>query len=99
MNRSFFELVLGSGLVPVVSSIALGADSQLYNVNADQMASACASGTGCASLIYLTDVPGVRDENGAVLRTSGKVRNSQPARPRNPFGRHAAEDIFLSGSY
>ena len=72
VNRSFFELVLGSGLVPVVSSIALGPDSQLYNVNADQMASACASGTGCASLIYLTDVPGVRDENGSVLRTMGK---------------------------
>jgi acetylglutamate kinase len=73
VNRSFFELVLGSGMVPVVSSIALGPDSRLYNVNADQMASACASGTGCASLIYLTDVPGVRDENGSVLHTMGKA--------------------------
>jgi len=72
VNRTFFELVLGSGIVPVVSSIALGADSQLYNVNADQMASACASGTRCDALIYLTDVPGVRDENGSVLRTMGK---------------------------
>jgi acetylglutamate kinase len=45
----------------------MGPDGQLYNVNADQMASACAFGTGCTSLIYLTDVPGVRDENGQVL--------------------------------
>jgi acetylglutamate kinase len=72
VNRPFFEMVLKSGIVPVVSSIALGPDSQLYNVNADQMASACASGTHCDSLIYLTDVPGVRDENGSVLRTMGK---------------------------
>ena len=72
VDRSFFELVLGSGIVPVVSSIALGPDAQLYNVNADQMASACASGTGCDSLIYLTDVPGVRDEDGSVLRALGK---------------------------
>lgn len=67
VNRSFFDLILGSGLVPVVSSIALGPDSRLYNVNADQMAAACAWGAGCTSLIYLTDVPGVRDEDGSVL--------------------------------
>ena len=84
--------------MPVVSSIALGADSQLYNVNADQMASACASGTGCDSLIYLTDVPGVRDENGSVLRTMGKSEILDLRARGNPLGRHAAEDIFLSGS-
>jgi len=71
VNRGFFDLLLGNGLVPVVSSIALGPGSQFYNVNADQMASACASGTGCQSLIYLTDVPGVRDEQGSVLKGIG----------------------------
>ncbi len=71
VNGSFFDLIFGAGLVPVVSSIALGRDSQLYNVNADQMAAICASGTGCHSLIYLTDVPGVRDENGAVMSRIG----------------------------
>lgn len=72
VNRSFFDLLLTQKLVPVVSSIGLGADAQLYNVNADQMASACASGTRCAALIYLTDVPGVRDENGSVLNEIGE---------------------------
>ncbi len=72
VNRSFFELVLGAGLTPVVSSIALGPDYELYNVNADQMAAACASGAGCASLIYLTDVPGIRDEKGVVVRSIGE---------------------------
>jgi acetylglutamate kinase len=72
VNLPFFDLIFAAGLVPVVSSIALGPDSQLYNVNADQMAAACASGTHCASLIYLTDVAGVRDEYGTVLGTIGK---------------------------
>jgi acetylglutamate kinase len=73
VNRSFFDLMLNSGLVPVVSSIGLGSDAQLYNINADQMASACAAGTKCTSLIYLTDVPGVRDENGVVLSELGEA--------------------------
>jgi acetylglutamate kinase len=67
VNSDFFHMLLSSGLVPIVSSIALGPDSNLYNVNADQMASACASGTHCTSLIYLTDVPGIRDANGRVV--------------------------------
>jgi acetylglutamate kinase len=72
VDRSFFEMVLRSGIIPVVSSIALGPDSQFYNINADQMAAACATGTGCESLIYLTDVPGVRDANGAVMNSLGR---------------------------
>jgi acetylglutamate kinase len=72
VNRGFFDLLFGYGLVPVVSSIAVGPDSQMYNINADQMASACAGGTRCTSLIYLTDVPGVRDEKGNVMHELGE---------------------------
>jgi len=32
---------------------------RVYNVNADQMAVACAAAFGAAQLIFLTDVPGV----------------------------------------
>ncbi len=73
VDGDFFDIIIKAGLVPIVSSIALGPDSQLYNVNADQMAAACASGTHCDSLIYLTDVPGVRDEEGRVLSQLGKT--------------------------
>jgi acetylglutamate kinase len=72
VDSAFFELVLRSGLVPVVSSIALGPDFRLYNVNADQMASICAWGTGSRALVYLTDVPGVRGENDTVLKSIGR---------------------------
>ena len=54
--------------MPVVSSLALGLDGEYYNVNADAMASACAIACGANALVYLTDVPGVKDADGAVMR-------------------------------
>ena len=54
--------------VPVFSSIALGFDGEYYNVNADEMASACAAACGADALVFLTDVPGVKDATGSVLR-------------------------------
>ena len=67
IDRHFFDQMFECGLTPVVASIALGTDQHLYNVNADQMASVCASGTGCEALVYLTDVAGVLDAGGRVI--------------------------------
>ncbi|HVZ84197.1 MAG TPA: acetylglutamate kinase [Terracidiphilus sp.] len=54
--------------VPVLSSMALGFDGEYYNVNADEMASACATACRADALVFLTDVPGVKGSNGEVLR-------------------------------
>jgi acetylglutamate kinase len=54
--------------IPVISSVALGADGQYYNINADQMAAACAVACQANALIFLTDVSGVKDANGLVIR-------------------------------
>jgi acetylglutamate kinase len=54
--------------VPVLSSMALGFDGEYYNVNADEMAAACAIACRADALVFLTDVPGVRGLNGEVLR-------------------------------
>src|SRR5580658_7125663 len=54
--------------VPVLSSIALGFDGQYYNVNADEMAAACAIACRADALVFLTDVPGVRGADGEVMR-------------------------------
>ncbi len=51
----------------MLSSLALGSDGEYYNVNADQMASACAIACRADTLIFLTDVPGVRGADGAVI--------------------------------
>jgi acetylglutamate kinase len=62
------ETIWQQGYVPVISSVALGCDGQYYNVNADQMASACAVACRANALIFLTDVPGVKDADGLVIR-------------------------------
>ena len=54
--------------VPVISSMALGFDGQYYNVNADEMASACATACRADALVFLTDVPGVKGAGGEVMR-------------------------------
>src|SRR5205085_2843307 len=56
------------GGIPVLSSVALGGDGQYYNVNADQMASACAVACQADALIFLTDVPGVKQADGSVIQ-------------------------------
>ena len=54
--------------VPVLSSMALGFDGEYYNINADEMAAACAIACRADALVFLTDVPGVRGSDGEVLR-------------------------------
>jgi acetylglutamate kinase len=53
--------------IPVLSSVALGSDGQYYNINADQMAAACAIACQADALIFLTDVPGVKHADGSVI--------------------------------
>jgi acetylglutamate kinase len=55
------------GGIPVLASMALGADGEYYNVNADEMAAACAGVCHANTLIFLTDVPGVKDAAGSVM--------------------------------
>lgn len=64
----WIEAIWQQDCVPVISSVALGCDGQYYNVNADQMASACAVACRANALIFLTDVPGVKDADGLVIR-------------------------------
>src|SRR5580700_11204400 len=54
--------------VPVICSMALGFDGEYYNINADEMAAACAIACRADALVFLTDVPGVKGANGEVLR-------------------------------
>ena len=68
------ETIWQQGCVPVISSLALGCDGQYYNVNADQMASACAVACRANALIFLTGVPGVKDADGLVIRWLDLVR-------------------------
>jgi acetylglutamate kinase len=51
--------LLDAGRVPVIATVARGADGLSYNVNADTAAAAIAVGLGAEKLIVLTDVEGL----------------------------------------
>lgn len=63
----WIEALWQQGGIPVLASLALGADGEYYNVNADEMAAACAAACHANALIFLTDVPGVKDAEGSVI--------------------------------
>jgi acetylglutamate kinase len=63
----WIEALWAQGGIPVLASLALGADGEYYNVNADEMAAACASACHANALIFLTDVPGVKGADGSVI--------------------------------
>jgi acetylglutamate kinase len=64
----WLEAIWKMDAVPVISSIALGFDGEYYNINADEMAAACAICTKADALVFLTDVPGVKGADGEVMR-------------------------------
>jgi acetylglutamate kinase len=61
VNVRFLESLWREGLLPVASCLGLGTDGELYNINADHMAAACAEFIAADHLVYLTDVAGVLD--------------------------------------
>ena len=67
-DPKWLDAIWTMGAVPVISSIALGFDGEYYNINADEMASACAIATNADALVFLTDVPGVKGVDGNVMR-------------------------------
>jgi acetylglutamate kinase len=59
VDPAMVNALLDDGRIPVVSSIARGADGAVYNVNADTAAAALAVALGAGKLVVLTDVEGL----------------------------------------
>jgi acetylglutamate kinase len=60
--------MLALGEIPVVGPLATELDgAALLNVNADDAAAALAGALGADELVFLTDVPGVLDADGALI--------------------------------
>jgi acetylglutamate kinase len=60
-NPALLRLLVANGYLPVVACVAADRQGRIYNVNADQLAVACAAAFGAQQLIFLTDVQGVMD--------------------------------------
>lgn len=61
------ENIINSGYIPVIAPIGVDETGQTYNINADNVAAAVAAAQKAEKLILLTDVEGVKDENGKVV--------------------------------
>ena len=64
IDKSVLEGLLEQGYTPVVQPIGLDERGKAVNINADDLAAAIAKAMGAEKLIYLTNVPGLlEDEN------------------------------------
>ncbi len=63
--------------IPVIAPLGVGYDGQSYNINADSAAGAIASALGAKRLLLLTDVKGVLDKSGELIRALAHHRVSE----------------------
>ncbi|HEY9794772.1 MAG TPA: acetylglutamate kinase [Leptolyngbyaceae cyanobacterium] len=59
VDINLLESLVGSGYIPVVSSVAADETGQAYNINADTVAGELAAALGAEKLILLTDTVGI----------------------------------------
>jgi acetylglutamate kinase len=63
-NPMLLDTLVTGEFLPVVACVGGARDGSIFNVNADQMASSLATGWQADTLIFLTDVDGVRGAEG-----------------------------------
>ena len=61
-------MVIDSGLIPVIAPVSFGEDGHTYNVNADTFAGAISGALNATRLLFLTDVSGVLDKDGKLIK-------------------------------
>lgn len=77
VNTRILHTLLAAGVTPVVSPISLGlVDGQIYNVNADEAAGAIARALKANLLTFVSNVPGVLDQNGQVMAALTAVQTT-----------------------
>ena len=62
LDTTVLERLLDSGIIPVVCPVGIGADGDLYNVNADEAASRIATALKAEKLFLMTNVRGIMRE-------------------------------------
>ena len=67
VNPHIIEVISRSDLIPVIAPVAVSAEGETLNVNADTFASALAASLKAKRLLLLTDVPGVLDKDKKLI--------------------------------
>ena len=71
------DVIIHSDLIPVVAPIGISPSGETLNINADTFAAALATAMKAKRLLLLTDVEGVLDRNGQLIKslTSSEAQN------------------------
>jgi len=69
INPQSIEVLAGAGFIPVIAPVGVGENGETYNINADPVAGEVAEALHAEKLLLLTDVDGIHDAQGNVLRT------------------------------
>ncbi|MAM13945.1 MAG: acetylglutamate kinase [Rhizobiaceae bacterium] len=68
VDTTLLDLLAKSEMIPVIAPVAPGNDGHTYNINADTFAGAIAGALRATRLLFLTDVPGVLDKQGELIK-------------------------------
>ena len=79
VNANFIKYLLGQGIVPVISPIAMGEEFEFLNVDGDRAAAYIAGETGSERVLFVTNVDGlIMDEKLVEALTLSKAREIRP---------------------
>ncbi len=74
VNPQIIHDVLDKGYIPVISTVASGANGEVYNINADTAAARIAAEVKAANLILMTDIVGLledKDDENTLIYSVG----------------------------
>ena len=98
VDRLTIENLMYAGQVPVIPSMAITADGQKLNVNADTAATAVAAAIGAEKLVVLSDIPGVLldvNDTESLVPFALRLRGPPADRQWHDFRRYDPQDRGL----
>jgi acetylglutamate kinase len=69
INPEILRNLLDSKFIPVIAPVGIGEDYEAYNINADLVAGEVAAALRAEKLIMLTDIEGIKDAEGKLIRS------------------------------
>ncbi len=69
VNPEIVKKLLESKFIPVIAPVGIGEDFEAYNINADLVAGEMAAALKAEKLIVLTDVEGIKDKEGNLIKS------------------------------
>src|SRR5713101_3032883 len=69
VDSSILKNLQATHAIPVIAPMGVGKDGRTYNINADLVAGAIAGALQAEKLVILTDVKGIKDEEGKLVST------------------------------